>query len=420
MKFTKSKKLFWSCVLGNALELYDFTLYGVFTPLIAINFFPIVDDLSSFFASLTALTIGYFARPIGAILFGYIGDKYGRKKSLILTMMMMSIATGAIGLCPSYAFIGIASSIILFFARFIQGLCAGGETTGATIFLIENNPERSSSFSSAMIFVSGGVGCLIALFLGNIFLSISYSWGWRIPFLLGLLFGIFLLWLRLKTEESSEFIKVISNKKFITKFPIVDIMLKYPIGLTRAILCGALSGVMSSTIIVFINLYLFKILKLQLQSSLSYSAIGLVAFLLASFFCTKISSSLKRDKIILFGSLGLIVTAYPYFYILSTGVNFLIIIAQLILGLFSGCFVSLINSYLSEQFPLNVRFSGVSVGYNLGYAVCAGLFPILSFKLIDITGNIFSPAIYIIVIGILSSMAIGINYRKSKFTNVLE
>jgi MFS family permease len=406
--YNYSNKVMWACILGNGLETYDFTLCGVFSSIITIHYFSSTSPKSAFFATLTALSVGYFARPLGALIFGHIGDKIGRKKSLMYSMTLMAIGTGAIGLCPSYEKIGIFASIFLFIARLIQGLCAGGEISGASIFLIEHSSREKSSFSSAIIFVSGGVGCLLALSIGGFFVDITKETEiWRIPFFLGSIVGLVALYLRNSIEESPQFIES-ERKQILVKYPIFEAIKSYPLAMFRVICCGGFSGTMSSTVIVFSNMYLHKIINYPLKHSLFHSAIGLLSFVVTSFACSQVSSDKIRDKIILLGSIGIFLGVYPAFYFMQTGVLVLIIFGQVILGSLSGCFVSLINSFMSDLFPPEVRYSGLGLGYNIGYALCAGCLPLASFKLIELTGNVYSPVYFIMLMSVVGSVAVAL------------
>lgn len=405
------KYTLWSCVLGHGLEMYDFTLYGASTTFIAFNFFAATEKGTSFLFSLLALSVGYIARPLGAILFGYIGDIYGRKRSLIFTMLIASIATGAIGFCPSYASIGIFASIILFIARFMQGLCAGAETSDASVFLIEHCESERSSYGSSMIFLSGGIGCLIALLISKIFMSFEFTWAWRIPFILGLGTGMFVLYLRFKVNESIEFIKSAAQHKRILNLSFFKKLLQHNIsGIVKAVSCGLLSGTTSTTIVVFVNLYLHKIHGLKMAEALSFSLYGLIPFILCCYFCSKIYSNYIRDKVISGAVAGLIFFAWPYFLLISTSITPAIVLAQIILGILAGSFIAPVNSLLAEQFPVEVRCTGISMSYNAGYALTSGLYPILAFKIIEDTRCIYSPAIFIFVFSLIVFVSI---YRKS-------
>lgn len=394
----------WSCILGHGLEMYDFTLYGALITFITSHFFKHVSDNEAFFPALIALSVGYIARPLGAVIFGYIGDIYGRRASLIITISCASIATGSIGLCPSYADIGIVATIILFLARLTQGLCAGAETSSSSVYLIEHCTADRSSYGSAMIFLSGGVGCLIALIVSKIFLEIESIVAWRVPFILGMLFGIVVLYLRLKLQDLEKIKKGVGKEQGIAFFQ--KLFTHHNIGLVKTLGCGALSGITSTTIVVFVNLFLHKVLQVNMNAAILFSIYGLVAFLCSCFMCSKIASETIRNNTIMLASLGLILWAVPYFYLVASTLPSRIFIAQIVLGLLAGAFIAPVKSFLASQFSIDVRCTGVSVGYNTGYALTSGLYPIMAFKLIAVTGNIYSPALFIIFFAFLPLIAI--------------
>ncbi|MDP3372298.1 MAG: MFS transporter [Candidatus Paracaedibacteraceae bacterium] len=400
------RNILWSCVLGHGLEMYDFTLFGAFTPLIALHFFSATGDERSFVPALLALSVGYVARPFGAIIFGYIGDVYGRKRSLIITMSIASTATGIIGFCPTYTSIGIFSSVLLFIARFMQGLCVGAETSDASVFLIEHCPPERSSYGSSMIFLSGGVGCLIALFISKIFIKFECEWAWRIPFIIGFFAGAFIIYLRYRVQESIEFINIRKDKASLNFSFFKNLIQQYRSGIGQAILCGFLSGITSTTIVVIVNLYLHKVFNVSVSDALSFSVYGMIPFIISCYFCGKIASTNTRNHIIMGGVLGLLFFAGPYFYLIGTGITINIISAQIILGALAGSFIASINSFLAEQFPAEVRCTGVSVGYNTGYALTSGLYPLMAFKLIDMTENIYSPAIFMVAFAFVTLLSV--------------
>jgi MFS family permease len=217
------------------------------------------------------------------------------------------------------------------------------------------------------------------------------------------------LYLRYNVKESVEFINSTHHKKALNFSFFKKLAQYHASGITKAVSCGLLSGTTSTTIVVFVNLYLHKVLGLEMADALSFSLYGMVPFILFCYFCSKIYSNYIRNKVIIGAIGGLILFAWPYFYIIGTGMTPTIILAQIILGILAGSFIAPVNSLLAEQFPAEVRCTGVSIGYNAGYALTSGLYPILAFKLIEITESIYSPAIFIFIFSLIAFVSI---YRK--------
>ena len=407
---TVPRKTLWSCVLGHGLEMYDFTLYGTFTTVIADHFF----KATSFWPALLALSVGYLARPLGALLFGWVSDIYGRKTSLIFTILISSVATGVIGLCPSYALIGVFSSVLLCIARFAQGLCAGAETSDASVFLIENCPLEQTTYGSAVIFLSGSMGCLVALCMGQVFIALTAPWAWRVPFLLGCGAGAFILYLRVQVKESAAFTHKLkdSTKRPVMSF-ITHTIRQYPSPVFQAVCCGLLSGITSTTLVVFSNLYLHKILGIAMGSALFFSVFGMLPFMMSCFLCRRVSSRAARNKIVRGAVAGILFFSGPYFFLLQTGFPPVICAAQMLFGMLAGSFIAPINALLAEFFPVEVRCTGISVGYNTGYAFTSGLYPLLAFYLIEVTGCLYMPSLFPFFFAALALYVIYIRHKKT-------
>jgi len=229
---SNKKKVIIASVLGNALELYDFSLYGIFVPLFATLFFPTGNPTVALLASLATFAVGFLTRPLGGILFGYLGDRFGRKNALLISIMLMALPTLIISFLPTYAQIGILAPILLLLCRLLQGLCAGGEYTGASIFIIEHLGKSRRGLAGSLISASGAIGSLIAMLLGAALLQPGLpEWSWRIPFLMGAFLALIGFYIRRSLQESPEFTELLVQQVPSSGVPLLVAFQKYPIDL---------------------------------------------------------------------------------------------------------------------------------------------------------------------------------------------
>lgn len=236
----KSYKAIFAAMVGNALEYYDVMLYGFFATMLAPLFFPTENQTISIISSFGTFAAGFLMRPLGGMIFGHLGDKFGRQKALVLAIFLVTIPTFTIGILPTYVEIGIAAPIILVICRLLQGLCVGGEYSGASIFVIEYSKKGQETFAGSILTASGLFGGVIGTFLGFICtLSFMPSWGWRIPFLLGSLMGLVGYYIRKNVNESPDFMRHKNEK--VAKVPLFLVFQNRKINLLCTIGIGAVS-----------------------------------------------------------------------------------------------------------------------------------------------------------------------------------
>lgn len=402
MRKMSARKVIWASVIGNALEFYDFTLYGVFAPLLATIFFPALRPELSILWTLAAFGVGYVTRPLGALVLGYIGDRYGRKKALNYAIVFMAIPTTIIGLLPSYATIGLMAPVILVLCRLLQGLCAGGEYNGAAIFMIEHGDVRRKSFYSSLVATSGAVGALGAsLFGGIILMKTDVTWAWRIPFLFGVVLGGVGLYLRTQVQETPEFLK---NKADNMGYPLIEVIRKYPASFCAAVLLAALSGSFSSALIVYINTHLSKVVGFQIEKTLFLNSLGLLLYIGISPLMGIVGDRIGVRKTMLGGSIGVLLGAFPVFYLFQTESLPLVILAQVLFACFAAAFISPLNAFLNNLFPVSIRFTGVAFGSNLGKALLGGWMPAISIFLVHQFNNPLLPAFYLMGLGFVAAL----------------
>ena len=388
-------RVFLSSSLGTILEWYDFSLFAFLTPLLAIHFFPQEDKFTGFILIYAIFAIGFFVRPIGAALFGHMGDRIGRKKTLIVSILLMAIPTFLIGLLPTYQQIGIWAPLLLILLRLCQGLSVGGESTGALLFVIESGDYKNRGFLGASIWAVVGVGMLLGSFAASIAISYShYSWSWRVPFLLGIITGIVGYFVRKRTPETILFQNAVQQGKLL-KFPLYQGITEHKITLLRIIGIYALSAMITYLIFVFMPTYAANIIGLPLSSVSIISTIGLACVTILVPVGGYISDLIGRKKSLLWPACGFLLMSYPLFVLITQGTLQSFIIAEGVFILLAGWFQGSISTAVIEQLPTSVRFSVSAVGYNIAYSIFGGTAPIVASYLVKLTNNNAAPGLYL-------------------------
>jgi len=383
-------KIVFLSSLGNALEFYDFTICAVFIPILSAIYFPHVDQSLAIFAGLFTFGAGFVGRPFGAYLFGYVGDKWGRKKALSLTIGLMAIPTFIIGVLPSYGEIGIAAPLVLVCCRFFQGLCTGGEYNGAAIFAIEHDGGKHAGLVSGIIVGSAIVGALLANITGSIVLKPGMpDWAWRIPFLIGGCIGFIAYIVRKNFQETSTFIK--AQAKHQTQAIFSDRRMEFSLN----VLYAFVTGVLFYIIFGFLNIYLSRFLKLPLAESTSYGTYGLISFMLSCVAFGALSDriGIKRAltiPIILITSVSCVV----FFLLQQVHSGLSIILGQILLGILCGSYLGPGHVFMLTLFPPHERYTGTSLSFSVGMCIAGATTPAVLTYLTDQTTNLYIPSYY--------------------------
>ena len=392
--------------LGGALEFYDFVVYSQFAGYIGKAFFQSSDALLSLVLSFSTFAVGYFARPVGGIFFSHIGDRIGRRKVLVITILIMSGATTCIGLLPTYAQAGILAPILLVLLRLLQGFCLGGELPGAISYVVETAPKQSG-FSVGVIFFCVNSGVLMAALL-NLGLQFTLSpaeigdWGWRIGFLVGGVFGVISFFLRLTLEESKEFSRIRSIGKS-SALPIKDLLKKFP-GAT-------LMGFCVLAVTAGFNGLLFA-MPAYLPQTMNYTAIeaslgqniGLAILSAGLLLIAWLSDRVARKPMMLFGTGMMVLLSYPFFVAARDHTMNLYVMFALVGVVASFCNGTVIG-ISADLFPTYIRFTGVAMSFNLSFSILSGLAPLTIAALTRETGNPANAAYYMIFCAAISFMA---------------
>ena len=388
-----------ACSIGTVLEWYDFSLYAYFAPILSSLFFPSENPTTSIILTYSVFAIGFFARPIGAILFGHFGDRLGRKNILIFSMIMIATTTSMIGMLPTYKHIGISASVLLVILRVLQGVAIGGEATGAGAFVIESMQNKKRGLATSLIWSSSGVGILLSsVVVAIVSWLLNYeqlsSWGWRLPFLFGILAGILGYYLRYNTMESVSF-KLIRSHKKIVRFPLMTAIKKFPAEIFITAGLYVLSAIITYLVFVYMPIYAYKIIGLPYNQTMAVNNLALTCTVLLVPLAGYYSDRVGRRKILLISSASLLLFSYPLYVLINYGTLLDLVAAQLMFAILASGFQGAITITVLEMFPVDVRFSASAFGYNLSYSMFGGTAPLIAIYLVNTFQSNASPGLYL-------------------------
>lgn len=404
---TSSKHLITSCLLGNMLEFYEFAIFGYLATTLAPLFFPSESAFISLLATYGAFACGFFMRPLGGVFLGYMGDKYGRKFALMLSLFLMAIPTALMGLLPTYASIGIAAPILLTLCRLVQGFSMGGEFTGAVVYLIENAPQNRKGFFSAWADLGGSFGmifaCLTILSLNTILSPEDMSaWGWRAPFLISIFIGVLGVLMRSYLPESPLFSAANTHK---SPLPLLkDIWQNH-----RSFFLLCISLLCINTV----GYYVLIIFVPKLNSGfLSPATISVMTFLNLSanipgyFLAAILSDKIGCAKGILFGCAGCFFLAPLLIYGTGNWPFEIQVPIQMIFSFFLGATFGPRSSLMASLFPPKVRYTAISASYNLTNGILGGTTPMICLSLIAYTQDNMAAALFVMVAATVSTLSV--------------
>ncbi|MFI5610724.1 MFS transporter [Amycolatopsis sp. NPDC051903] len=368
-------------VAGSAIEWYDFFIYASASALVLNKlFFPSVDSVAGTLLAFSTFAVGFLIRPVGAAVFGHFGDKFGRKPTLVTAMMIMGVATTAIGLLPSYATLGVAAPILLVVLRLIQGLALGGQWGGAVLLVTESAPEGKRGFYGSF----AQLGVPIALVVSNVlFLVLSaavspdafLAWGWRIPFL----FSIVLIGIGLYAQSRAS--ETHSAAREPRRAPLLELFRSHPKEILLAAGATVINGGAYYLLTVYILSYATQALHVSRGVILTGVLISAVASGLTIPAAAALSDRIGRRRVFLTGALLLAVWGFPMFWLVNTGSATLIAVALVIAQVIFSFTYGPCPALFSEMFGAGVRYSGVSVGYQIGAVAGGALAPIIATSL---------------------------------------
>ena len=416
------RKILISSMIGNALEWYDFVLYVQFSTIIGRLFFPSDDPFTSLLATFGIFAVGFVMRPIGGILFGLLGDRFGRKSALVFSILMMAIPTALIGFIPTYQQIGILAPICLTLIRLLQGLALGGGFSGCMTFIVEHAPDHQRGVigSSSMFSLGAGVflGIVVSLGFSTYLPEEDFiSWGWRIPFIISLAIGMVAFYIKNNVNESPIYLQAKEHGN-ISKAPISSIFKEHLKSLLIATAIYITVTIPFYTFTAFFSTYLQHHANMKLHDTLFINGIAMLFFMAAIPLSAYISDKHGRKPVLIISALLIAAVTYPVFILMLKGGYLFPLIAQIIFGIAIGLYMGPVPATLVELFPTNIRFTGLALSYNISAALLGGTAPIVYLKLIQYTKSTISPVFYIITFVIITIIAL--SYYKDSYKNILK
>jgi MHS family proline/betaine transporter-like MFS transporter len=410
-RFRRNPLQIAAAVIGNALEWYDFIIFGLMTVVIARLFFPGESQYASLLLTTATFGVGFFMRPVGAVLLGIYADYKGRKPALLLIIILMMVATAMIGFAPTYAAIGVAAPLIIVFARLLQGFATGGEFASATSFLIESAPAHRRGLYGSWQMVGQGLaglfGALIAALLTrNLSAEVIDGWGWRVPFLLGLIIGPVGLFMRYQLQETDAFLEAHAVE---TSRQSLSTTLAAHLKGVLACLGVAASGTISFyVILLYMPTFARTQLHLPLGQAFTAQVIGLACMMVLTPLSGALSDRIGRKPIIIAALALYFALVYPLFSWVYGNPSFgNLVIVQVVLCCLLGLFFGPVSTIAAEQFPAAARSTGLGISYNLAVMIFGGFAQFFVTWLIEATSSPIAPSFYVMfgaAIGLVAAL----------------
>lgn len=399
--------------VGSFVEWYDYGIYGLLVSSLVLVFS--ASDMSTSDAGLMltylGFTVSFVVRPFGGIICGYLGDRMGRQKLLAVLLLMISLATAAIGLLPGYATLGWLAPVLLILLRIIQGFSAGGEVSGAGSFVAEYSEDhRRAVVMSPLV-----MGSFIALLFGSLLITVLMtllgteamnSWGWRIPFLLAIPMALVGVYIRTRIQDTPHF-QLVKSSRRVVRNPIREVLTsrRHLKAIALAITLPAVNGPGYYILFVYMPTYLNKVMHFSQIQSLMVTACGLLTIVAAIPMMAWLSDRLGRRPLLIASAVATGVLAWPCFWLLTLGMMPLACMAAVLLALAFAGHAGVIQTTLAEMFPTTVRYSAYSIGFNLSTVIFGGSAPLLMTWLIGLTGMAAIPSFMVMLTAFITLLS---------------
>lgn len=418
MSSSSPRKVVAASLIGTAMEWYDFFLFGTMTAIaLAPLFFPDADPTISVISAFLSFAAAFVARPIGAVIFGHYGDRLGRRGALIVTVLLMGLASTLIGALPTYATAGVLAPVLLTVLRVLQGVATGGEWGGATLMAMEYVEPRRKPLMASIVQVGSPIGTLlstgavaaVSLLSGEAFLS----WGWRVPFLASIVLVAVAVWIRVSIEETPEFVEA-ARHEGVARVPALELLTHAP-GRTltgvAAYLVGNAGFFLFTT---FMISYVTLTLGLPRDVILTALTWGAVAEIVVVLFAGWLGTRIGPARVALIGYLLFLACVFPIFWLVDTRSPAAITLAM-VLALGPGSMAyGVIGAVLDQLFPVHLKYSGLALSGNLS-AVIAGFMPALATVVLISSGHAsWGPALLAVAIGVISLVGVLMTMRYAR------
>jgi MHS family proline/betaine transporter-like MFS transporter len=392
--------------IGNVLEWYDFAAYGYFASALAKNFFPSDNATLSLASTFGVFAAAFLMRPIGGALFGHIGDRFGRKQTLLASAGLMTAATFAMGLLPGYATVGAAAPLLLIGFRLLQGLSVGGEFTASAVFLVERSDPRHRGLTGSYASMSATAGLLLGSGIGAILTWILSpaqldAWGWRIPFLLGILLGGAALVLRRVIADDEP-----QAERKQERLPLVEALATDWREIVRgAVICAAFAAGFY-LIFVYVVTMVEQIDGMPAHPALEINTLSMLVLIAATPCFGALSDRIGRKRVMLAALAGLVLFSWPLFKLVLSPHFLTVLLGQSMFALIVAAWFGTIETALVEMFRSRTRCTALSISYNAAFAVFGGTAPIIAIYLVNRLHADFGPAFFLMAMGTISFVAV--------------
>jgi MHS family proline/betaine transporter-like MFS transporter len=408
------KKIILSGMIGNGLEWYDYAVYSYFVTTFSKLFFPAGNDSAHLLAVFGIYAVGFVARPFGAILFGMMGDRLGRRAALVASIFLMAIPTGCIGLLPTYEQVGIAAPLLLTLMRLLQGLSLGGEFSGSMTYLIEHSPsEKRGTVGSTVVssLIVGFIfGSLLALGIKAATTEAQFdSWGWRIPFLLGVPIALIGFYIRHHCEESPTYVTA-KREGTLSQSPLRDTVIFERWRILQAI-CIYISVTMPFYLITTYFLsFTERSLGRTKEEAFAVNLSNMLILLVISTVSAWLSDRLGRKRVMISTAVAYLLLSYPLMQLMQRPEFSSILVAQALMAVMIGFYIGPVPAVLVEMFPTRIRSTAMALAYNISAAMFGGTSPMVNEWLIKTTGTNLAIAWYLMLCAVVSLVALAL-YR---------
>ncbi|MBR8302401.1 MFS transporter [Burkholderia dolosa] len=398
---SRNKAAILASAIGNTLEWYDFAVYGLLAKPLAEHFFPGHNPTVALLLAYAAFAVAFLVRPLGAVCFGHIGDRYGRKPALVLSSAAMALTTSLVGMLPTYERIGLAAPAALVVLRLVQGLSVGGEHATSAIVLAEQGGRARRGLFTSLAVVAVGMGTLLASgvdALLNSFLSSAamHAWGWRVPFLLGIALGALALQLRRTTLVAE------SGRTDMHRWPVVDAFQNEARGLLRGFCLAMTPGVAFYTTFIYLPVWLQHVDGLSATLALRINTASMLAMMALTPLFGWASDRIGRKPVMTAALAGFIVFSWPLFRLLTTAELPLIVAGQMGLAVLNAAYSGAVLAAMVEMFRRPVRCSAMALSLNTGMGLIGGTAPIVAVLIVRDLHDTAGPAIYMMLIAFLT------------------